>query len=303
MNNDEALVNYIIEICNKNGFGEVFLCKRKNIGFNRVVYDVNDMYIIKLCINYEKEEGIIKEIQYFNDNPNYFNPTLIAYDTTKKQIPYIYTVEEKINGDNLFNVWGILDEKERQQCLNDLVQILKTLHKSIEIESVNIDSFISKYDDYLNRILTSNILSSDKINYLKELRKSFSIYFENTNFGFTHGDIHFNNIIYSANGLKLIDFECYDIAPLDKDFDSINRMVRNPNSLIKKGLQSPVNPKDYENIMTFFVQHYPEVCQKHNFENRLLIYDCINSLKWLYVYPQHTPYHDILFNKSKKLIK
>jgi len=55
--------------------------------------------------------------------------------------------------------------------------------------------------------------------------------------------------------------------------------------------------------MSYLIQHYPEVCQKDNFEKRLLIYDCINSLKWLNFYPHHKPYHDILFGESKKLIK
>jgi len=303
MNNEETLINYVVEICNKNGLGKVWSCKRQNIGFNRVVYNVNNMFVIKICINYEKEAGIINEIQYYIDNPNYFNPKLITYDISKTTIPYIYTIEEKINGNNLFNVWGNLNEIQREYCLNELVQILKKIHKPTEHKNEAITKMFLKYDEYLNRLKLSNLLSTNQISYLGELRNILTFYFENASFGFTHGDIHFNNIIYSDEGLKLIDFECYDIAPLDKDFDSINRMVRNPNSLIKKGLQSSVNPKDYEKIMPYLIQNYYEVCQCDDFENRLLIYDCINSLKWLNVYPKHKPYHDILFVKSKKLIK
>lgn len=303
MNNEETLINYVVEICNKNGLGKVWSCKRQNIGFNRIVYNVNDRFVIKICINCEKEPGIINEIQYYIDNPNYFNPKLITYDISKETIPYIYTIEEKINGNNLFNVWGNLNETQREYCLNELVQILKKIHKPTEHKNEAITTMLLKYDEYLNRLKLSSLLSSDKIYYLSELRNFLTFYFENANFGFTHGDIHFNNIIYSNEGLKLIDFECYDVAPLDKDFDSMNRMVRNPNSLIKKGLQSPVNPKDYEKIMPYLIQNYPEVCQSDDFENRLLIYDCINSLKWLNIYPKHKPYHDILFGKSKKLIK
>jgi len=303
MNNEETLINYVIEICNKNGLGMVWSCKRQNIGFNRIVYNVNDMFVIKICVNYEKEPGIINEIKYYINNPNYFNPKLITYDITKETIPYIYTIEEKINGNNLFNVWGNLNETQREHCLDELVQILKIIHEPAVQKNKAIENMLLKYDEYLNRVKLSDLLSSDKIHYLNELRNIFVFYFENTSFGFTHGDIHFNNIIYSDEGLKIIDFECYDIAPLDKDFDSMNRMVRNPNSLIKKGLQSSVNPKDYERIMPYLIQNYPEVCQSNDFENRLLIYDCINSLKWLKVYPEHKPYHDILFTKSKKLIK
>ena len=150
MNNEETLINYVVEICNKNGLGQVWSCKRQNIGFNRIVYSVNDMFIIKICINYEKEPGIINEIQYYIDNPNYFNPKLITYDTSKETIPYIYTIEEKINGNNLFNVWGNLNGIQREQCLNELVQILKKIHKPTDQKNEAIANILLKYDEYLN---------------------------------------------------------------------------------------------------------------------------------------------------------
>ena len=41
----------------------------------------------------------------------------------------------------------------------------------------------------------------------------------------------------------------------------------------------------------------------NKFEDRLLLFDCMNSLMWLYKYPNHSIYKDVLFNKSKKLLK
>lgn len=303
MVNEIELMKLISQICKANDLGNIHSCKRQNLGFSRVVYIINDTYVIKICVNHDKEYGIQNEIQYYEENQNYFNPKLITYDLKKEVVPYIYTVEEKIDGDNLFNIWGNLDEKSKEKCLLELVKILRALHKPIKFEDVKIDNLIAKYNTYLEKISKSNILPTEKIEYLNLLQKVMPLYFNDANFGYIHGDIHFNNLIYCADGLKLIDFECYDKGPLDKDFDSINRMIRNPNGLIKKGLQSFVNPDDYTTIMPFLKQHYPEICGNINFDNRLLIYDCINSLKWLYVYPNHKLYHDILFNKSKKLIK
>ncbi len=303
MVNEVELMKFISQICKANNLGNIHSCKRQNLGFNRVVCIINDTYVIKICINHDKETGIKNEIQYYEKNQNYFNPKLITYDLTKKIIPYIYTVEEKIDGDNLFNIWENLDKKSRENCLLELVKILRTLHKPIKVEDANVDYVIVKYNTYLEKIKKSNILPTKKIEYLNLLKIIIPSYFNDAKFGYIHGDIHFNNLIYCSDGLKLIDFECYDKGPLDKDFDSINRMVRNPNSLIKKGLQSFVNPDDYTTIMPFLKQHYQEICGNINFDNRLLIYDCINSLKWLSVYPNYEPYHDILFNKSRKLIK
>lgn len=300
---DEDLLEIVSNICERDQLGKINSCVRQNIGFNRAVFNVNDQYCIKLCININKESGIINEIRYYSENQNYFNPQLIAYDITKEFIPYIYTVEEKAQGINLFDIWKNLNQTDREQCLLELINIMKLIHQPIGIKEEPKLKILSKYDDFLDSLTKANLLSSDKIRYLNILRMYLPIYFENADYGLVHGDIHFNNILYSENGLKLIDFECYEQAPLDKEFDSIRRMVRNPNSLIKKGVQDFVNPDDYKDIMPFLVHHYPEVCKKEGFDNRLLIYDCINSLKWMLVYPEHKPYHDILFEKSKVLIK
>lgn len=129
-------------------------------------------------------------------------------------------------------------------------------------------------------------------------------FLKNTKVGYIHGDIHFNNIFLTNVGIKLIDFENYGIAPIDKEFDTINRMVRNPNSFLSKSdTNQRQDSQDYIMIMDFLKELYPEICKQENYEDRLLIYDCLNSMKWIYYYPEYKPYNDILFNKSKKLFK
>ena len=127
---------------------------------------------------------------------------------------------------------------------------------------------------------------------------------EDAKCGFIHGDVHFNNIILSQDGLKLIDFECYMVAPIDKEFDTINRMIRNPGSFIMNGESGfYYDPNDYLIIMDLLKEFYPEICCEKEFENRLLIYDCLNSMKWISKFPDYQLYNGILLEKSKKLIK
>ena len=182
-------------------------------------------------------------------------------------MPYVYSIEEKVHGDNLFNVWGKLDKQQREQCLSELINILKTLHNEPVLCDDAINKVLTKYDDGLNKIANAGILPSKKVLYLEELRQVLLTYFSDARLGLIHGDIHFNNIIYTENGLRLIDFENCEAAPLDKEFDSIARMTRNPNSYIKPTLQSLVDPKDYECIMPFIIERYPEICHSAQFYN------------------------------------
>lgn len=129
-------------------------------------------------------------------------------------------------------------------------------------------------------------------------------YLNDVKIGYIHGDVHFDNIIISHDGLKLIDFECYSLAPLDKEFDSINRMIRNPSSfIVDDSLNLHYKKSDFKTIMTIFKELYPEVCKSKNFDNRLIIYDCLNSIKWIYHFPEHKLYYEVLFKNSKRLIK
>jgi len=297
-------INELVHIiCKSNGINNIKSCVRMNLGFNRAVYNVNNEFVIKICTNEEKEDGIVNEVNLLSNNYNDYMPKLYAFDLSKSIVPYMYTIEEKINGANLFDIWGEMSCVTREECLSNLIEIMKNIHQLNECEDIVLNKLIGQFEGNINKLFEKGLLPKEKIEYLNYLKTKLPLYFENAKFGFIHGDIHFNNLILTNNGLKLIDYECYGMGVLDKDFDSINRMVRNPNSLIKKGIQNQVDSSDYKAIMPFLVENYPEVCSNSDFDNRLLIYDCFNSLKWLIVYPDHKPYHDILFSKSKKLIK
>jgi len=300
---ENDIIELVHIICKSNGINNIKSCVRMNLGFNRAVYNVNNEFVIKICTNVEKEDGIINEVNLLSNNYNDYMPKLYAFDLSKSIVPYMYTIEEKINGANLFDIWGEMSYVTREECLSNLIKIMRNIHQLNECEDIVLNKLISQFEGNINKLFEKGLLPKEKIEYLNYLKTKLPLYFENAKFGFIHGDIHFNNLILTNNGLKLIDYECYGMGVLDKDFDSINRMVRNPNSLIKKGIQNQVDSSDYKSIMPYLIENYPEVCSNSDFDNRLLIYDCFNSLKWLIVFPEHKPYHDILFSKSKKLIK
>lgn len=299
-----GLSKYVEEILKKYKLCNMEKCSELNIGFNRAVFNLDDKFVLKICINPNKEQGVKNEISFFKNNFDIYCPKLIIADDSKQLIPYIYTIEEKINGCNLFDVWGKLNYQEKRNILFNLVEILKKIHNSVCASKYNVQEITTTFNIYLERCIRKNIFSSSEICYFEELQKNMKYYLENAKIGFIHGDIHFNNIILSQEGIKLIDFECYTIGPIDKEFDSINRMIRNPNSFVMNGNSNQYhNHYDYLMIMNLLKELYPEICSEQDFENRLLIYDCLNSMKWIATFPEHKQYHEVLFRDSKKLIK
>ena len=71
-----------------------------------------------------------------------------------------------------------------------------------------LEMLTKEYDNYLNKIIDSNILNKEKIHYLYELKNVISNLFEGAKTGLIHGNLHFNNILVNDNNeILLIDFE------------------------------------------------------------------------------------------------
>ena len=114
--------------------------------------------------------------------------------------------------------------------------------------------------------------------------------------------MHFNNILVNANNeISIIDFEKIKRSFVERELDPINRMSRNPNSF-NTNSEIILTDYDFRNIMNFIKNNF-EVINGDKFDDRLLLFDCLNSLMWLEKYPKYELYNDILFNKSKKLLR
>ena len=273
-------------------------------GFNRKTYNINNEYILKININTNNDSKIINEVEFYKRNGgNGYYPRLIKYDFTKKDIPYIYTIEEKLNGEILFDVWARINNSQRIDILNQLLAILQSIHTPIKDIDNYGNTVKKRLEEYILDCTNKKVLTPQERDYLNHLKDIAPTYFDNVKMGYIHGDVHFNNILCEDLNIKMIDFEAYKKAPIDLEFDSIHRMVRNPNSYVRNGESNKeYDPKDYAMIMDFFKQSYPSICNQEGFDERIIIYDCLNSLKWFSKFPTHQIYRDVLFSDTKRLM-
>lgn len=295
----------IIKAIEKNINEKIISIKQINSGYSRIVFMINDKYILKIVTSPIKDNDTIKEVDFLLNNNLEFIPKVIFSDFTKKSIPYLYYLERKINGKSLLLKWPLLKENEKYQILIQLLENLEKLHSLDYNSNFNnncLDSLLQEYDNYLNKIIDSNILNKEKIYYLYELKNIIPKLLEGAKTGLIHGDLHFNNIlINSANKISIIDFERLNFSFVEREFDPINRMSRNPNSF-NTNSKIVLADYDFRNIMNFIRNNF-ETGNNNKFDDRLLFFDCLNSLMWLVKYPEYELYNEILFSKSKKLLK
>ena len=178
--------------------------KQLNIGFTNKIYETENE-IIRICINTNNEERFQKEINFYKeqkDNP--YIPKLYKVDNTKTIIPYTYEIIERIHGKTIYEIWYKLTEEERKDLVKKIIEAIKSLHNQ-KVESFNwkkkIKEELLKYKDVedLEESISSLVTSCD-------------IYFHHNKFGLIHGDLHFDNILYTGKEIKLLDFESVQVA-------------------------------------------------------------------------------------------
>lgn len=296
----------VIQKIEKNINEKITSIKQITSGYSRMIYQVNDKYILKIVTNPIKDNSTIKEVEFLlNNNTLEFIPKVIFSDFTEKSFPYVYYLERKINGESLLLKWPLLKESEKQQILVQLLEKLDKIHSldyNSHFDDNCLDLLLKEYDNYLNKIIYSNILNKEKIHYLYELKNIIPNLLEGAKTGLIHGDLHFNNILVNDdNKISIIDFEKIKRSFIERELDPINRMSRNPNSF-NTNSKIILTAYDFRNIMNFIKNNF-EVINGAKFDDRLLLFDCLNSLMWLEKYPKYELYNDILFNKSKKLLR
>ncbi len=294
-------INKILMI---NNLEEASNCYKINIGFNNKILSINNKYILKTCYNENRETEFLKEINFYGQNNYEFIPKLIAYDYTKEEFPFCYMIQEQISGKNLYAVWSELSFSARKEALYNLLKVMNTLHNK-KVDSVDYIKVIdSEFSRYLKIITEKSILSSFKINYLESLKEALHDNYSTHKLCLIHGDLQFNNVIYMPNReVKIVDFEHYEVAPIEKEFASLYRMSENPKSFMQEGNYCKIDEIGFHYVKTFFEENCKEICSSPNFENNMLIYEILNAIRWIVKYPDYPKYHNILFTKSKKLTK
>lgn len=296
----------IIELIVRNNtslFSDKPIIKKINIGFTNNLYNVNDLFIIKICTNINNEEAFENEINFYNSNKdNILIPKLYYSSIDKIDIPYMYEILEKIDGVSLYNVWHKLSETEREEIIRQLCEAMKKFHSN-KGESYN---WIQRTSDLFNQSYEKanklNIFSDEEKMLIEKAYNKFPELLESNEFVLIHNDLHFDNIFYKDGKIKLIDFERSIYAPKDFELDILYRMIRKPWKFASEETEQYTKLSDYENIMAYIEKYYPELIKTPNLYKRLAIYDMVYFLKQLVEYPHLDELKQDVLNAVKELI-
>ena len=81
----------VIQIIKKKKKKKITSIKQITSGYSRMIYQINDKYILKIVTNPIRDNSTIKEVKFLlNNNALEFIPKVIFSDFTKKSFPYVF---------------------------------------------------------------------------------------------------------------------------------------------------------------------------------------------------------------------
>ena len=262
-------------------FGDIKNINEINAGFNNSIFNVNDKYIIKVCGEKEKENLFDVEADFYRKNQENKNiPMLYRYDKSKRIVPFVYEIIEKINGKSVYYYWYKMSEAQREKFIKDLVQILKNIHFK-EYDGYDWSAFVK------NKILsdfhkTITIFNEEEKKIILESIEQYDKILSNNRFCLIHNDLHFDNIlIEKEENIKLIDFNDSIIAPFDFDLRLLYMSVTLPWKWANIEMDSYQKEKDYKYLFEYVKKYYTELNEVKYLNERMVIYSVLNDFELL----------------------
>lgn len=284
-------------ICNYNElFTSDYKIEKVNAGFTNLVYTV-DNFVIKVCTKLENEDNFQKEINFYMENKNNkFIPKLYAYDTSKKIVPFMYEIMEKIEGDSLYNVWHKFTNSEREDIIRKLCLLMKRIH-SIKGNPYDWAGYMKeRVNDYYSVVKKLGVFSSEEMKKIEFAISKFHKYLNSDDFVLVHNDVHFDNVIYCNGEIKLIDFEKSMYAPRDYELNIFFRMIDKPLKYASEENEKYVKLEDYSRIKGYVEKYYPEILDVPYLDKRLAIYKMVYEMKALVKYHRLDELKDCVLN-------
>lgn len=288
----------ITKIFTKNNIAKVSNFYRLNTGFTNDIYMVDEKYILKVCIKEENELNFKKECfcyKFFKDIIPV--PKVLIADMSKSIIDRYYMIYEKIDGDNLYSRWHLLNNEERKHIVYQLASIvnrINTAEYKAFLNEFEIDKNINWHEIRYNSLIEK--LDKLKVNNVLENRFLLEIhnYIENNHLalceqklGLTYFDLHFDNVLISSSTVTaLLDFERTDIMSIDYALDTIKRMTQYPYLYASEEYEEFAKQEDYLNVLEWFKEFSPEMFNFKDLDTRLSLYSIEYDMHMLMKFPE-----------------
>ena len=281
----------------EHGLGNVVSVANIEIGFTNKVYLVNDAFILKVCEDESNEQKFESEVFFYNFFKDKIPvPKIRVFDKSKNIYGKFFMIYPKIEGDNLYTKWHLLNNEQRKIIIKQICDILKVINKSpydefLQKFDVNFsdnwhDKILNQIQNSLTKIEEKKLLSPEFIKVIKKFVEDNHHVLKEQKLALVYWDVHFDNIlVQDTNIVGILDFERTEVSSMDFVLDIVKRMVEYPKKYMSEKFEKFAKKEDYAYLLDWFQEFYPELFEFENLDKRLDLYAVEHDLDTLIWYP------------------
>ena len=281
----------------EHGLDKVESVANIEIGFTNKVYLVNDAFILKVCEDESNEQKFESEVFFYNFFKDKIPvPKIRVFDKSKNIYGKFFMIYPKIEGDNLYTKWHLLNNEQRKIIIKQICDILKVINKSpydefLQKFDVNFsdnwhDKILNQIQNSLTKIEEKKLLSPEFIKVIKKFVEDNHHVLKEQKLALVYWDVHFDNIlVQDTNIVGILDFERTEVSSMDFVLDIVKRMVEYPKKYMSEKFEKFAKKEDYAHLLDWFQEFYPELFEFENLDKRLDLYAVEHDLDTLIWYP------------------
>lgn len=279
--------------------------KYKNIeksqsGFTNAVFLVDKKYVVKIIKDKTNPLKLEKEISFYKNIKLNCMPKYIC---SGQYNGIIYLIIEYVQGQPLYKIWHKITEREREDIIKKICEILKQFHMQnadFLPEKYVCKNWVQKWKqtfDYNITLLKKRGFDTHNLQHFANTKLEKIM--NNQKPCLVYNDAHFDNFLYDGQNLKIIDFDRVVCFSKDYELLIISLMAENPCKFANEEDEKNVDEKHYANVMSYFKEHYANMFDFEYLNERLFIYQFMYRLGAGYEYNRNEWLAEELNNFNK----
>jgi aminoglycoside phosphotransferase (APT) family kinase protein len=193
-----------------------------------------------------------------------------------------WTVIVRLPGAVLAPLWPFLDQNQRHRAIAGVAEALRTLHHTPAPSEVSPgDPGRCPHPLPADRLLglladASDLPGLDRsvLSDAAERLADYAQWLDATNANLVHGDLHFENVLATADGTVtgLLDFEWSRPGPPDLDLDILLRSLAQPVLHHRSSTGAALRRQDFADVPGWLQEAYPALFAHPHLRERLWVY-------------------------------
>lgn len=300
MNPETKLTDVQIrEICTRHGI-PYRSHARITTGFSHEVHRLNDDLVVKL-FDFNKPIKFQTELALLKSDLDFPRPKFVASHTGTSEQDRSYIIMSFVPGVSLGSKWHEATDEQRERLICDISTALATINRvdarTIGTMSDGWETVVeNRIKNLTDKLLARTILTEEQAQKIMTTVRNNKKYLVSSELVPVYWDVHFDNFLVDENFelQAIVDMENVELAALDYLLFVIRKLMQEPHKYMREEDEKYADAQDYAKLEKWYKKYYPAMFAFENQDERVKLYQLIDTLHLLVDWPQVQELHDKL---------